>query len=207
MSPSSHFHLFPALPTEIRLKIWSFALSVPRHVEIKWQKRSNLPCTPQQYYKAFTTTTSPPPLIHACHESRIEALDVYHPYFVTAGHPPMIYIAFDRDTVKFLNGDLGHFGKVEMEGIQRMSLEVMDLGYFIFYNLDIMKRMKCLRFLELVVENGGVYSWDRGDYGRTLEGELEEEGILDPEWRMPRIKIVDKYSKEETAMIEGREWL
>lgn len=59
-TPSQEFHPFPNLPTELRLKIWSYALSNPLSPASK--NSSSMPW---------------PPLLTTCHESRCEAIRHY----------------------------------------------------------------------------------------------------------------------------------
>lgn len=86
MSNPGVFRYFPQLPTELRLKIWSHAIT-PRVLEIKYHP---VKC-------AYTSRTSQPALLHANHESREVALSIYTPCF------PHSYINYALDTIYFRN--------------------------------------------------------------------------------------------------------
>jgi hypothetical protein len=86
------FLLFTELPTEIRLMIWRFASTIERIVEIQWAN-CNRNCSAPR----------PPPVLHACRESREEALKIFHPYFGLgeSASPKPIYINPINDIVFF----------------------------------------------------------------------------------------------------------
>jgi hypothetical protein len=78
---NSHFTLFPKLPSEIRLYIWQYALSVPRIIEVKFSKTWS--------YRSKTL----PPLLSCNRESRTECLKAYSTYSATISR----WIRFDWD--------------------------------------------------------------------------------------------------------------
>src|ERR1700743_793631 len=92
MSTSNEFHLFPALPPELRHNIWSFALSFPRTVAIS--------CRPGTFQRGVPRTAKfgsidrPPALLYVCRESRSEALRVYKPAFQAAAWQNYIFFVF-----------------------------------------------------------------------------------------------------------------
>jgi hypothetical protein len=63
----AEFTLFPNLPLELRRKVWRFATSTERIIEIRWGHRKDW------YY----SSTPPPSVLHTSRESRIEALRCY----------------------------------------------------------------------------------------------------------------------------------
>ncbi|KAK1139946.1 hypothetical protein N8T08_011023 [Aspergillus melleus] len=84
-SPYKTFPLFPSLPAEIRLQIWSLSLSSPsvfepRTVNIACHRAVH-PIHRRRYAKTFSTSTLPPSLLLVNHEARTEALRVYRPHF------------------------------------------------------------------------------------------------------------------------------
>ncbi|KAL4816948.1 hypothetical protein BDW67DRAFT_40493 [Aspergillus spinulosporus] len=89
-SPSQSFTLFPLLPTELRLQIWSLflvsSLSERRTVSITCHREVH-PIYRRRYAKSFSTSTSIPALLHVNREARSEALRVYRPSF--AGIPTL----------------------------------------------------------------------------------------------------------------------
>jgi hypothetical protein len=73
ISTPTEFHLFPKLPTELRLRTWGF---VPLEPQIVTQARS---ATPKRSCRRA------PAVLHACHESRREFLMVSTLFSLIAG--------------------------------------------------------------------------------------------------------------------------
>ncbi len=191
----TRFHIFCYLPTELRLKIWSFALAdTNRVVEIKCKKGIGL--GNKRYVKSFSSNAQVPVLMSVNRESRYETLAIYQPYFKTKLHPTGIYVAFDRDTVFFPEGVIGYLEEPEREGIQSMILELSDYAYFGHYNIDTLRSMRKLKTLELKSEKGSLSNWDHWDKLLTVMNDLTEEGELHPEWEMPPIRIVPRQNGE-----------
>ncbi|KAK8079929.1 hypothetical protein PG997_007747 [Apiospora hydei] len=86
--PCQSFHLFSALPLEIRWQIWRLSCQ-PRVVEVSY--KSDEDCC--------RTTTEPPPVFHVCRESRQEASRLYKTLFGTRTHEPRIYFHPAIDTL------------------------------------------------------------------------------------------------------------
>ena len=198
-----HFHAFSHLPIELRLKIWSFALSDTRRVVyIECEKGTQLGNT--RYVKSFASTSQVPVLMRVNRESRYEALAIYRPFFRTNHRPTGIYVAFDRDTIVFPDGIISYLKEAELQGIQSMILELADVAYFGHFNIDILRSMRGLKTLELRVENTGAPNWSNEDPMSTLANDLREEGVLHPEWDMPLIKLVSKHT--DAVVMLDREW-
>jgi hypothetical protein len=227
-SPPTTFPLFPQLPSELRLKIWSLALSSPRTVTISCKKDTLN--TGGRYASAFTTTTPPPAPLHTCREARYEGLTIYKPYFTvpsseqwTRYEGPSVfkpyinstksttsdiytYLNFDLDTVRCADNVLEYIGKLEINGIRRLVLEVRDVAYFGHFCMDVLKSMSKLKELGLWTQEGNTYSWSRGGQVQlyeTLERDFMETRYGDPGWECPRVRIVNINSGEEMAIIEG----
>jgi hypothetical protein len=202
MSTSITFPFFPTLPIEIRLKIWSVDLSIPRIVTITCAREAitrGAPRTP----KSWTSSHGPPSLLHVNRESRYEALAIYKPYFATASSPSPIYLSFAQDAVKFADGVLPYIPGTALLEIQKMVLQTKDCAYFGFYNMEILKSMKGLKELEIYAERGEVYRWNAGDrYLSLLTGDFEEAMEVDPGWECPRVRIFDE-TEREVRVIEG----
>src|SRR5690348_5946444 len=81
------FSFFSKLPTEIRIKIWHCAMSIPRIKEIVFDKNWN-----------FKNTILGPSLLYTCRESRRECLSSYNTKSDLAGQE---WIRFDRDILFF----------------------------------------------------------------------------------------------------------
>jgi hypothetical protein len=120
------FTLFPDLPSELRIKIWHHALSIPRIVEMKesrypercspGSRETNL--VPDWQYK----NKNPPPLLSTCSESRNEALQAYKENTsfddepLGTGGPE--WFRFDRDILHLKTHDLD-FSEMFMKQAQR----------------------------------------------------------------------------------------
>jgi hypothetical protein len=88
MTAQESFHLFSSLPAEIRLQIWQYGCH-QRVVEVSYNAEKDL----------CTTTTSPPAVLHTCHQSREEALRFYKKLFGTKTHPAEIFFHPELDTL------------------------------------------------------------------------------------------------------------
>lgn len=127
------FHLFPKLPTELRLKIWRATFPGRRLVPIKAQtspgtvdltSRRNDPAS-----NGFTSCVVIPKALRICKESRIEAERFYQLSFGVGDHPPRIYFDFSTDAL-YINSseisfpDFCHFAKhsKDVEKFQTIAL-------------------------------------------------------------------------------------
>jgi hypothetical protein len=87
-SPTS-FALFDSLPAELRLHVWKLSCQ-GRVVEVSYDPERDHCASP----------TSVPSILHACQESRAEALHaLYKPAFGTKSHEPRIYFSRELDTL------------------------------------------------------------------------------------------------------------
>jgi len=119
----STFALFSNFPAEIRIQVWQYASSFSRVVEIQHID----PTT------GLRRSASPPvpALLHACRESRYEALKVYKPCFGTKKVPKSIYINPACDVLFFRVGEpnqtwrymLGpnHIWREQMKDVRRIA--------------------------------------------------------------------------------------
>ncbi|KAB8297680.1 hypothetical protein EYC80_001488 [Monilinia laxa] len=78
--PLTHFHLFPKLLPELRILVWRYACST-RTVEVRYDPTID----------RCRSISSPPAILQANHESRIEALRIYELSFGTKTSEPRIY--------------------------------------------------------------------------------------------------------------------
>ncbi|KAI1081725.1 hypothetical protein F5B20DRAFT_54407 [Whalleya microplaca] len=88
MSEHVSFSLFSLLPIELRLQIWRHTCH-DRVVEVFYDSEND----------RCTTLATPPALLHACRESRLEGLRIYKRLFGTESHEPSIYFCPDLDTL------------------------------------------------------------------------------------------------------------
>ena len=203
MSTLTTFHLFPNLPIEIRLKIWSFDLSIPRTVTISCIREPIIRGA-QRTAKVWSTDTPMPVLLHVNRESRYEALSIYTPYFTTPSSPRPIYLSFSLDVVKFADGVIPYIPRDTLVSIRTMVLETKDCAYFGLYNMEILKSMSALRELEIFADRGTIPWWDEGDRHLTfLMSDFEEAREQDPGWECPRVKFFDSETGKQCRYIEG----
>jgi 2EXR family/KH domain len=75
------FHLFPKLPTELRFKIYRYAMLQRRLIELEWGPNMSVPTGIQggshQWVRVCPRSCQPPALLHVCQESREEAKTIY----------------------------------------------------------------------------------------------------------------------------------
>jgi hypothetical protein len=82
MRRAARFPKFSQLPAELQLMIWAFAVPEPRVIRYS------------SHYPDCTVTQTLPGILHACYESRKEALKRYKTAF-------SVYFDFARDTLEF----------------------------------------------------------------------------------------------------------
>jgi hypothetical protein len=204
MSTTKEFHHFQSLPSELRLRIWGFALAVPRDVDIACNTgiiQRGVPRTA----KYFHSSTPPPALLHVCHESRFEGLKIYSPCFQTESSPRYIYVSFSQDTIK-TDGSIIHYLRTpELRSIQTAVMDIKDPAYFVHFGIDILKQMQPnLTELELVVHPWEVWNWNQGqEYLQKVNGDFLDVIAADPEWRWPEIRIVEARTGELFERIFG----
>ncbi|KFY31581.1 hypothetical protein V493_00969 [Pseudogymnoascus sp. VKM F-4281 (FW-2241)] len=202
MSTLSSFHLFPTLPVEIRVKIWSLLLSIPRTVICTQIVFTH--ATPRVITKVFDTDTPSPPLLYVNRESRYEALAIYAPYFATTSNPRPIYLSLSQDVVRFKDALLPYIPDDALLEIQHMVTDTNDCAYFGFYHMGTLKSMKKLTELEIYAERGLVYGGD--DIYRFIDmlvSEFEDAMEADPGWECPKVTIVDAETGKGVRFIEG----
>jgi hypothetical protein len=177
------FPLFPLLPTELRLKIFTHIHALtsstgpPRILKISY-----LPAKSQ--YNEYISNTPPPLTLSISHESRLQALLSYTYIALDSSpsHSLRIPIDFSTDILYIslspiilathLHAFLYHLStSASRHSIRFLAIdlriwnELCENGF-----LGVLGRMKGLKTLDLVVE-----------FGRCFDGEL---GFLEaPEWR------------------------
>ena len=194
MSTLNEFRLFSSLPSELRVKIWGI-VALPQSVNIICQDGV-------RFAKSFKSNNRPPALLHACHESRVEALKTYKP--LSQGELSLKYIALPQDTIIVSYDVLKYMGKVELQGIQKMRINIKDSYHFGQFGTTPLKKMQSsLRELELIFEGGEMY--DRGD-GHLLSvvDDIRREIKIDRRWNCPNMEIVDGKTGEMVERFPGR---
>lgn len=218
------FTLFPALPFELRIKIYSFASQEPRIVTITYGSQST------KYkgknisrFDGWKTPDPVPVILHVSRESRAEALKSYKPAFGSHFHPAKIYFDFSKDTLRFGNGhgadylvrdtewiaagpstyrlDLflagGYYGGDDHEKVQYMVLDLDEEVYdrrYLFWNE--IRDFTALKELTIL-------AWEEKDdaandlmltYSSTLKHDMKQW----PMWVVPKTFV--------RSAITGTEW-
>ncbi len=98
--PLSAFILFPKLPVELRLKVYTLHLhATTRFVQIHWDSRQ----------RSFKSLKRVPPLLHTCQESRHEALKIYQLRFASSPELARVYFSYGQDILIIRWETLGPF--------------------------------------------------------------------------------------------------
>ncbi|TVY45163.1 hypothetical protein LOCC1_G003865 [Lachnellula occidentalis] len=184
----TEFHLFPKLPTELRLKIWVFVLSTPRVLGMRCNIRFNESRRyTDTWAKSFASDKPPPAALHVCQESRHEGLSIYQSNFKTNLSPKYTYTAFEHDTIKFAANRLEYIRAPELQGIQQMILEVRDMIENARLYMDTIKQMEGLRELEFVIREKHCWaSIDAICIQAKLHRDIARARRLDPGWECPK---------------------
>ena len=201
MSTPSTFHPFPLLPSELRIKVWNFVVSVPRVVTVSCEKEK---IRTRRIAKSFVSQTAVPALLHTCRESRHEGLLTYTPAFKTETSPNYIYVSFEHDAIRCADSMLEYVGEEEVKRVQRLILAVQDAAYFAHFYMDVLMRMGKLRDLDLLVLQEPITPWNterRHVDGITVDFELARERV--PDWECPRVRFVERNTGEELGVIPG----
>jgi hypothetical protein len=112
------FSLFPKLPVELRIKIWGYACSVTRNVDI-WARSLDNQLQLRYFYERpfyFYSSLPPPSVLHVNSESRSESLKYYDLDFgtnltirnrnstpFTISSPSRVYFNWNTDRLCLIN--------------------------------------------------------------------------------------------------------
>ena len=202
MTTLSEFHLFPLLPSELRLKVWNIVLSKPRVVSINCKRE--LCENDRRIAKAFPPQAAPPAILHVCRESRFEGLSVYQQAFRMDLSPVYTYISFEQDTVSCSTDVFEYLRMTELLRIRRLVLDVKDAGYFAHFCMENLKKMVSLKELELGTQMGKIGRFRDGEmWVEILAKDFYDATREDPGWECPRVRIVDPVIGEELFVLEG----
>lgn len=216
--PATSFTVFPDLPFEIRLKIWSFVTPAPRDVTIKYTTAFRK--IEEQISPASTgwiSSTPVPVILQICRESRAEALKSYQLSFGTVYNEPRIYFNFAIDSLSFgaipgtqwtdaheeesylLDVMLGgsYHGAIDAEKVRYMSFDVHeDLYARISFCWDEIREMSELEELTLKVDENEDAQIE--DLMVVYRNWLTAVSNASPEWAIPRTKVL--------SVRTGKEW-
>jgi hypothetical protein len=202
------FPLFQALPTELRLKIWTIVLSTPRTITIACEKP---PFTRGRIRAAqgFKSNLPTPTLLHVCRESRAEALNIYKSHFKTSRSNDTyisarnsIYVSFAQDVLRFEDTMLPYLAETELQGIQNLILDIKDCAYFGHFNMGTVTRMRGLKTVDIWADQGLHTAWSR-NFVQQLMGDFRDAREMDPGWECPKVNIFNRGTGAIVGNIDG----
>lgn len=174
-SHNSTFHRFPALPPELRLRIWHFAVHIPHVFTLQTPK-----CDPIRLAGAKSIHASPisRPLLLVSVEARKAARSKYLPGFYDESARKIVWINPKVDTL-YLNGiSVYLFGKYEIaKHVERLAFAIEDWewledpilrAYYLQQIRFLCRRMAALKEVQFVIcderkrpqtANGPIAPW------------------------------------------------
>ena len=193
------FHLFPILPQELRLAIWSIALKESRIVAIR--KRELYEYTHKtpgpDDFCCFNPCDPPPVFTQVCFESRLAALKVYTRAFPYGLEPRYTYINFSLDRLIIPDFDLYYVpsSAPERRILQRLVVTTEDTEKFFMLYLKVevegargARGLTALKELTCVGEE-----WENcstKDEERRLKTLFDRSFGHEEGWECPRITVV-----------------
>ncbi|KAG4434979.1 hypothetical protein IFR05_009533 [Cadophora sp. M221] len=157
----------------------------PRIVTI----RSDKPRDYNQQLQYFHSSDPVPSILHACQESRLEALPFYVAAFTNGLNPRYTWTNFHHDTINLHNYDLCKLSYLDKARIRQLVVESGSADYFIGECRGEFEPMKDLARLEILTPQF-LFTWDqligwmRRDFTRWFGH------IPDPTMRLPVVLIV-----------------
>jgi hypothetical protein len=210
MTELQTFHLFPLLPTELRLKIWEHTI-LPRVLKIT-SASDPLLILSDTRDRRYRTPTPPPTILHVCQESRDISLSTYTLGFASEEFEVSIYIDYEIDSVYISStvyteegyrSDEGFklwtwwLADMETEGIRQLAVDfwlISQQERESFF--EDLKHLKNLR--TLVVITGTVASDERReDLGVDMALFSEVRAILAGFEEAKRADVREKKRREE----------
>lgn len=205
-SPTISFEPFPRLPAELRLKIWSLALTSlpPQTFGITTR---NIRKPHKHHITIIHATTPPPSLFHANQEARLKALEHYSQIPSTKistlrsaqDYPPdnkYVFINFSIDifSVERISYDIPYDPSEALKRIQHLKTVAKDVVFFGEEFQDAhLSRLDALKEVEVSLLEGANPTWYLEDKGvGKLVDAFERARRGKPEWVFPRIRIVEE---------------
>jgi hypothetical protein len=192
ITPRSKFTLFPSLPAELRLKIWSFTLPTSRILEISFSPLKN----------TYVPNTLPPTALSITHESRCHTLESYT--YLKLGRKPFSSIPFNPNIDILYISNFAPILQWHLPDLlynlstspSRSILRKVAIDLRVWNEcceaglLGVLGRMKELKEVSIVVE-----------FGREFKGEI---GFIEaPEWRND-LRWVAEMAEREVGEEMGR---
>lgn len=164
----TQFHLFPVLPSELRLKIYNHVFSEPRTVCLTSEKRiiRRQEADGERYLQTLIlkSSTPPPALLYVSRESRAEALKIYTATRTTNVHSlsleefveqsHVVYVNFEQDTIHIPGyPELKHLAQPTKQSVKSLVIDVSDPSYFGHFAMEDIKALPCLEELRLLCKS------------------------------------------------------
>jgi len=223
--PLESFTVFTELPFELRLKIWNYIAPGPRTVGLTHShqraKRRGISVTFFHNRAAWTSSDPVPVILHICRESRTEALKSFKMTFGSHWFPGEVYFDFEKDTLHFgigkgmdyLNNNVGpsdylldvfmgggFSGGNDGEHVKYMIVDIDENVYGRrYFCWDEIREFTGLQELALM-------PWEKQENAEELmrkyRASLRDVARLNPEWRIPKIRVFSPLSGQEWGTLE-----
>ena len=179
-------HLFPILPPELRIKVWAFSLPQPRVVPVRCGAKSLSPSShdfqrSSSSSRGCTSSAQIPANLHVCRESRLEALQSYHPSFGIARGPGQVFFDPERDILYFGARD-GY-----------MASEAQFLTVMSLCNQEELSRVR------YVAINDALF-WINSNYHSMAAANLTVEVIMQIRNRIPNLRELIFVPRDENPV-------
>ncbi|KAJ8064014.1 hypothetical protein OCU04_007857 [Sclerotinia nivalis] len=196
------FSQFPALPTELRLKIWHLSIPPWRKLEVKLKIKSTFTRYPIVLgwfiarAKIGSTEVNPiPAILHVNREAREVGLTSYELASGSRDRVGPAYIDFERDLVKLTTGSpeslpmiLAGFQGAGEEKIRNLEFSVFDLNAFEWGYISFFSGLRALR----------LNIWEKHidlDELSSMRDKVRASARRYPEWKVPEIWVSFRSTK------------
>jgi hypothetical protein len=204
MSTLTTFHLFPLLPSELRIKVYNFALYNPRTIRVasKLIEKGRKPL----FETSFISQDGVPALLHTSRESRLEGMRIYQRIHNNDNSPKYTYVSFEQDTLACTEDKLHKFPEEVVRHVSKVIVRVSDPAYFWQWYEESLLRMDKLKHVDFFAPVEEI-SWYPG---RThLDGMINNINLAreaNPDWVCPRMRFLDMFSGHEVSVIARGVW-
>lgn len=187
---SHSFVYFPKLPKEIQLRIWRTAI---------WQRKVIVSlATARKVWgmrRLYSPKPGPPAVMHTCQDSRREAS--YRQAFRIAPFEQYLWVNFDYDTISIGDDMLRSIDATERESIRHVILNVAVTETFFMLHLPYVSEMRSVKDVVLLSDEDFSF-W--GMSLRRVERAFKDAFSQNPDWRCPKLKVIEKATGEEMSL-------
>ena len=176
-----HFHVFPKLPPELRLKIWKLALPGPRVIKL-WKQRLTGSSIGQseEFVKAAYII---PRLLHASHEARSVGLLAYNLIYEKRQELKPFYFDVKHDTLFAVNVDtlelIMRGPALQVDGSSRHTQDLVqhlmiggELGNLKGAAMQLLSQYKTLKSLRLQTQRAFWETGPSADLGNMWKNKI-----------------------------------